>query len=88
MDSCWLQGATGDALHAISCAAGYNVRWLLRAIAALGVGAVFLRLLFRAAWDRLGGDAMSEALSDLWPGLPARTPLRRVDAARATGGAI
>ena len=34
MDRCWLQGALGDALHAISCAAGYNLRWLLRAIAA------------------------------------------------------
>jgi hypothetical protein len=25
----------GDALHAISCAAGYNIRWLMRAIVAL-----------------------------------------------------
>jgi len=45
MDRCWLQGALGDALHCISCAAGYNLRWLLRAIARLGIGAVFLRLL-------------------------------------------
>ena len=36
MDRCWLQGALGDALHSISCAAGYNLRWLLRAIAADG----------------------------------------------------
>jgi transposase, IS5 family len=36
MDRCWLQGALGDALHSISCAAGYNLRWLLRAIAAGG----------------------------------------------------
>ncbi len=28
-----------------SCAAGYNLRWLLRAIARLGIGALFLRLL-------------------------------------------
>ena len=34
MDRCWLQGTLGDALHAVSCAAGYNLRWLLRAIAA------------------------------------------------------
>ena len=34
MDRCWLKGAVGDALHAISCAAGYNIRWLMRAIAA------------------------------------------------------
>ena len=26
MDRCWLQGALGDALHALSCAAGYNIR--------------------------------------------------------------
>jgi len=34
LERCWLKGALGDALHAISCAAGYNLRWLLRAIAA------------------------------------------------------
>lgn len=45
MDRCWLQGALGDALHSISCAAGYNLRWLLRAIARLGIEALFLRLL-------------------------------------------
>ena len=44
MDRCWLQGALGDALHALSCAAGYNIRWLLRAIARLGLKVVFLRL--------------------------------------------
>jgi hypothetical protein len=48
MDRCWLQGALGDALHAISCAAGYNLRWLMRAIARLGIGIVFLRVLFAA----------------------------------------
>ena len=41
MDRCWLQGAMGDALHALSCAAGYNIRWLLRAIARLGLGGLF-----------------------------------------------
>jgi IS5 family transposase len=34
MDRCWLQGAMGDALHAISCALGYNIRWLMRALLA------------------------------------------------------
>ena len=37
---CHLKGAQGDALHVIACAAGYNIRWLLRWI-------VFLR-----AWTR------------------------------------
>ncbi len=51
LDRCWLKGALGDALHAISCAAGYNIKWLLRAIVRLGLGPVFLRLLRQA----LGG---------------------------------
>ena len=41
LDRCWLQGALGDALHAVSCAAGYNLRWLLRAIAAQGCTRVY-----------------------------------------------
>ena len=45
LDRCWLKGALGDALHALSCAAGYNIQWLLRAIVRLGLGPVFLRLL-------------------------------------------
>ena len=45
MDRCWLQGALGDALHALSCAAGYNIRWLLRAIARLGPKLAFFRIL-------------------------------------------
>jgi hypothetical protein len=44
MDRCWLTGAEGDALHALCCAAGYNIRWLLRAIARLGLGALFCAL--------------------------------------------
>jgi len=48
MDRCWLQGALGDALHALSCALGYNIRWLLRAIVRLGLKVVFLRLFLSA----------------------------------------
>ena len=44
MDRCWLQGTMGDALHALSCAAGYNIRWLLRAIVRLGLGRLFYAL--------------------------------------------
>lgn len=43
---CWLKGQTGDALHAVLCAAGFNLRWLLRAIARLGVRG----LLFKFTW--------------------------------------
>jgi len=35
MDRCWLVGSIGDALHAVLCAAGFNLRWLMRAIARL-----------------------------------------------------
>jgi transposase, IS5 family len=43
MDRCWLQGQLGDALHAVLCAAGYNLRWLLRAMVRLSMKAIFLR---------------------------------------------
>jgi IS5 family transposase len=32
MDRCHLKGSEGDALHALLCATGYNIRWLLRMI--------------------------------------------------------
>jgi len=32
MDRCHLKGEQGDRLHAVLCAAGYNIRWLLRMI--------------------------------------------------------
>ena len=39
------QGSVGNALHTINRAAGYNLRWLMRAIARLGLGPAFLYLL-------------------------------------------
>lgn len=44
MDRCHLKGEMGDRLHAVLCAAGYNVRWLLRMIAKKGMA--FLPRLF------------------------------------------
>jgi IS5 family transposase len=44
MDQRWLKGAEGNALHAVLCAAGFNIRWLLRAIAKRGLAAVLLAL--------------------------------------------
>jgi IS5 family transposase len=44
MDRCWLKGADGDSLHAVLCAAGFNIRWLLRAIARKGLAGLFLCL--------------------------------------------
>lgn len=53
MQRCWLKGELGDALHALSCAAGYNIRWLLRAIAAKSTKdakAFLLALLRLSSW--------------------------------------
>lgn len=55
MDRCWLQGARGDALHAVLCAAGYNLRWLLRAMVRLGLKALLLRPGFVALLGRFLG---------------------------------
>lgn len=41
MQRCWLKGSEGDALHAVLCAAGFNLRWLLRAIARKGLKGFF-----------------------------------------------
>lgn len=49
MIRCYLHGSIGDALHAISCAAGYNIRWLMRAIMRLGLRGLFA-LVFLASW--------------------------------------
>ena len=57
MDRCWLKGADGDALHAVLCAAGFNIRWLLRAIAKMGLAALLLALTAMALY----GAAMPRA---------------------------
>jgi IS5 family transposase len=44
MNRCHLKGSNGDSLHAVLCAAGFNIRWLLRMIAKKGIS-LFLRLL-------------------------------------------
>ena len=44
MDRCHLKGEIGDRLHAVLCAAGYNLRWLLRMIVKKGV--TFLQSVF------------------------------------------
>jgi IS5 family transposase len=43
MGRCHLKGSLGDKLHVVLCAAGYNIRWLLRMIVKKGLG-LFLRL--------------------------------------------
>lgn len=50
MDRCWLKGSQGDALHTVLCAAGFNIRWLMRAIARLGLAALLLACSALAHW--------------------------------------
>ena len=70
MDRCWLKGTEGDALHAVLCAAGFNIRWLMRAIAeqAAKAAKAFVFVLFRLwSWLQmaLGGRyaAIRQAIS-------------------------
>lgn len=61
MDRCRLQGATGDALHAPSCALGYNIRRLMRSLLAKARRAL-LRLdqmaaVAAAKWTSSAADA-------------------------------
>lgn len=52
MRRCWLKGSSGDALHAVLCAAGFNLKWLLRAIVRLGLFApAFLYALVRQLFE-------------------------------------
>lgn len=88
MDRCWLKGAQGDALHAVLCAAGFNIRWLLRAIARMGLGGLFLALfaLARMALLRLlPGTALHAGAWRLPSPLPcpASTPAARFGVGRA-----
>jgi IS5 family transposase len=53
MNRCHLKGSIGDSLHAVLCAAGFNIRWLLRMIAKKGIG-LFLRLLQASGMGHIG----------------------------------
>jgi transposase, IS5 family len=52
MDRCYLKGEQGDRLNAVLCAAGYNIKWLLRMIAKKGV--TFLRSLYLRLCEATG----------------------------------
>ena len=75
MERCWLKGELGDALHAVLCAAGYNLRWLMRAVLRLGLKAFFLPLLAlwralayqRWEWIAATSGARAVFLRNPWP---------------------
>ena len=53
----WLKGSEGDVLHPVLCAAGYNLRWLIRAVARLGLKAHFVLWILVGMLGRvLSGD--------------------------------
>jgi transposase, IS5 family len=37
LDRCYSKGQTGEAIHAVLCAAGYNIKWLMRRILQKGI---------------------------------------------------
>ncbi len=84
MDRCWLSGALGDALHALSCAAGYNICWLMRAIARLAAKRLSLAPFGLALYGQFSvigaGSAVSGAVAVLrqavgrWVGFSAPRP--------------
>ena len=78
MDRCHLKGEQGDRLHAVLCAAGYNLRWLLRMIAKKGVPflrRLYLRLCQAAAlspnWSRMLRKLAINAFKEPAPRLAA-----------------
>lgn len=78
MDRCHVKGELGDSLHAGLCAAGDNLRWLLRMIAKKGVS-FWLRLYWRlcqaapmrANWPRMLRDIASITSNRPAPGRAA-----------------
>ena len=58
---CWLQGATGDALHALCCALSYNLRWLMRAVVRLGLKGLLLGLFGLVYWARFAASSLTQA---------------------------
>jgi transposase, IS5 family len=65
LDRCPLKGELGDSLHAVLCAAGYNLRWLLRMMAKKGVAflwGLFLRLCKAAQLQPNGPQTLRTAL--------------------------
>lgn len=73
MDRCHLKGEIGDRLHAVLCAAGYNLRWLLRVIAKRGPRAVLwvLPAQVRTAVTAMFGAVRAPKPSEF--GLPLRS---------------
>ena len=62
MQRCWLKGETGDALHALCCVVGYNIRWLMRAASRLSLKGFLLGLLTMVQLAGFAGVRLTQAL--------------------------
>ena len=62
MQRCWLKGETGDALHALCCAVGYNIRWLMRAASRLSLRGFLLGVLGMVQLAGFAGVRLVQAL--------------------------
>jgi transposase, IS5 family len=71
MRRCHLKGQEGDALHAVLCAAGYNIRWLLRAIVNKGIKALGW-LSLRPLWQAILSDLVAIVRLLSLPAWPSR----------------
>jgi transposase, IS5 family len=81
MRRCWLKGSEGDALHAVLCATGFNIRWLLRAIVRLGLQGLYL--LFTTLRISAGLTAYQTKFRTAAP-LLTETRMQRLNFARPT----
>jgi IS5 family transposase len=69
MDRCHLKGETGDRLHTVLCAAGYNIRWLLRMIAKKGLRALLALLLRLLRLAKAGSISLRPGMLHSQPAL-------------------
>lgn len=86
MDRCWLWGQTGDALHAVLCAAGYNIRWLMRAALRLEWRVVFLWLQKLAGYACLTLDTAKNTSAFCWMACGSKALFGAVPSTRDTRG--
>ncbi|WP_323012059.1 IS5 family transposase [Castellaniella sp.] len=69
MNRCHLKGQIGDAIHAVLCAAGFNMKWLLRMIARKGIRPFFAPYFLTWIWQRIQKSSLWGELprQDAWP---------------------
>lgn len=69
MNRCCLKGSDGDAIRPVLCAAGFNVKRLLRMVDRKGIRSIFLTQFFRRFWQQFRVQIQGGGLpcQDSWP---------------------